>query len=84
MITLEKLRLYEKYGGDMDHLSLSERESIIDHDWSLIDEILQGLLIVQAGLANSEFEAKVRARTIDAAQDEQVYVRLLQLSKTKA
>jgi hypothetical protein len=41
------------------------------------------LLIVQSGLASAAFEAQVRARALDAAEDEQVFERLLQLSKPK-
>jgi hypothetical protein len=40
-------------------------------------------LIVQSGMASADFEARARARTIDAAQDEQVCERLFQLSKPK-
>jgi hypothetical protein len=86
MITREKLRIYEKFGGDIDSLARgpkSEQESITDQDWRLIGELLQSLLIVQSGMASADFEARARARTIDAAQDEQVCERLFQLSKPK-
>jgi hypothetical protein len=87
VITQDKLRIYGKFGGDIDGFArgskISERESIADHDWRLIDEILQSLLIVQSGLASADFEAQARARTIAAAQDEQVCERLFQLSKPK-
>lgn len=87
MITRNKLGIYEKFGGDIDAFArgskTSERESITDRDWRLIEEILQSLLIVQSGAASSDFEAQVRAQTIDAAQDEQVRERLFQLSKPK-
>lgn len=87
MITQDKLRIFEKFGGDIDGFArgstINERESITDRDWRFIEEILQSLLIVQSGAASADFEAQVRARTIDAAQDEQVYERLFQLSKPK-
>lgn len=87
MITQDKLRIYEKFGGDIDAFArgstISERESITDRDWRLIEEIPQSLSIVQSGAASADFEAQVRAQTIDAAQDEQVRERLFQLSKPK-
>jgi hypothetical protein len=88
MITREKLRIYETSGGDTDGFArasnLSERLSITDEDWRLIEELRQGLSIVQSGLASADFEARVRARTVDVAQDEHVRERLFQLAKPKA
>jgi len=87
IITSEKLRIYERFHGDIDGFArggkLGERLSITDEDWHLIDEILQSLVIVQAGRANPEFEASVRARLLGAAQDEQVFERLCQLAKSQ-
>lgn len=87
MITRDKLRIYEKFGGDIDGFArgskTKERESIEDQDWRIIDEILQSLVIVQSGLASADFEARARASLIDATEDEQVCERLFQLSKPK-
>jgi len=87
MITRDQLRVYEEFHGDIDRFqrgsTISERESIEDQEWRLIDEILHSLFIVQSGLGSADFEAKVRARAIDAAADDQVYERLFQLSKPK-
>jgi len=87
MITQDKLRIYEKFGGDIDDFQrrskIDERESITGQDWRFIGEILQSLLIVQSGLASADFEAQVRVRAKDAAEDEQVFERLFQLSKPK-
>jgi hypothetical protein len=87
MITADKLRIYEKFGGDIDGFVrasvISERESITDKDWHLIAEILQSLSIVRTGLASADFEAQVQQRTINVAPDEQVRTRLFQLSKPK-
>ena len=86
IITREKLRIYEKFGGDIDGFARglkSEQASITDQDWRLIDELLQGLLIVQSGLASADFEAQIYARTIAATEDDQVRDRMFQLSKKK-
>jgi len=88
MITQEKLRIYEKFNGDIDGFargsSLSERVSITDQDWSLIEELRQSLTIVQSGAASSEFEARVRAQLVDAVSDEGVQERLRYLSMPKS
>jgi len=85
MITREKLRIYEKFAGDIDGFARgskpSEREFMTDQDWRLIGELLQGLAIVQSGLASGDFEARVRTRAVELAQDEDVYARLFQLSR---
>jgi hypothetical protein len=84
MITREKLRIYEKYDGDIDAWArastLRDKSSITDQDWHSIDQILQSLLIVQSGLASADFESQVRARTMDVTEDEYVRERLCQLS----
>lgn len=88
MITQEKLETFEKFNGDIDGFSRgsrpSEQDSITDHEWNLIEELLQSLTIVQSGSASAEFEAQVRARMVDATQDETVRERLFHLSRPGA
>lgn len=88
MITGEKLRIYEKFGGDSDGFArsatLSERLAITDAEWHLIEEIRQSLFIVQSGLASREFEASVRARLHAVVEDEKVNERLCQLAKPRS
>jgi hypothetical protein len=84
MITREKLRIYENYDGDIDgwvRMARPGEKSIEDRDWPLINEMLQSLRIVQSGLANADFEARVRARVAEISQDEDVRGRLLELGK---
>lgn len=87
MISQEKLRIYERFKGDIDGFSrgskASERDAITDADWRLIDELLQSLTIVRSGSASGEFEAQVRKRLVDAAQDENVREQLFRLSEPK-
>ncbi len=75
MITLEKLRTYEAYNGDMDgwvRSSMGKEKSFMsDADWYLIDALLMGLATVGADLASPSFvhevETRVRASTADDA-----------------
>lgn len=88
MITQKKLRIYEKFNGDIDGFargsSIDEQASITDQDWHLIDELQQGMTIIQSGAASAQFEAQIRQRLVDAAPDESVRERLRSLSKPKA
>ncbi len=87
MITLDKLRIYEKFGGDYDGFARASRSgqlgSMSNQDWQLIDELLRCLWMVQSGLASDAFEAQTRAKALEAAEDEQVLERFFQLSKPK-
>ncbi len=86
MITMEKVRIYEKYDGDVDTWARASKlteQSITDQDWQCIGEIVQSLFISESGQANAEFEAHARARAIDATRDERVYERLIEIARTK-
>lgn len=75
MITLEKLKTYQEFNGDIDGWARASRgngESFMtDADWYLLDELLMGLTITGTGLASASFvrevEAKLRASTADDA-----------------
>jgi len=87
MITSDKVRIYEKYDGDIDGFArsskISELDILTDQDWRFIDEILQRLLIIQSGLGSTDFEEQARAMLMEAVHDENVRERLFQLSKPK-
>ena len=59
MITKEKIRIYNRYNGDIDDWarqgSRKEHASISDQEWYLIDELIQGLHLIKNGLASSVF-----------------------------
>ncbi len=75
MITLDKLRTYLKFNGDIDGWARAPKGNakvlMTDADWHLIDELLTGLTTIGTGLASpslvSEIENKVRASTADEA-----------------
>lgn len=63
MITIEKIKVYIKYSGDIDMWARfgrrKEKENFSDNDWSLIEDLLQTLEIVEKGLASEGFKSKV-------------------------
>lgn len=75
MITLEKLRTYQEFDGDIDGWARASKDKgdpcMTDADWYLINELLMGLTIIGTDLASSsfvrEFEAKMRASTAGEA-----------------
>jgi len=66
MITKIKIKLYNKYDGDVDRWARnnSKRELSImsDDDWFLIDGFVQDLTLVKNGLASSEFSKSLTDR----------------------
>lgn len=71
MITLEKLRIYEMYGGDIDHLARMQNESdlktITALDWSQIDGLIQDIGMENKNLISEsyleEFELRLENET---------------------
>lgn len=59
MITLECIRIYEKYDGEGDGFlhcaTLEERLLLNDCCWSLLDSFVQDLIIVGRGLSSDSF-----------------------------
>jgi hypothetical protein len=75
MITLDKLRTYQEFNGDIDGWTRASKGRVnsfmTDADWYLIDELLMGLSTIGTGLASPSFahdiEAKLHASTVDEA-----------------
>jgi len=63
MLTREKLRVYNRFGGDIDGWARAPKtddtSGMTDDDWRLICELLQALHIVRSGQASPEFTRSV-------------------------
>jgi hypothetical protein len=85
MLTLEKLRVYESFDGDMDGWARTARpgnpHGMTDEDWFLVDELRQALHQVAAGLASPHYKAHLEERLLEVTDDAAVRERLLQLAK---
>jgi hypothetical protein len=59
MITIEKIKIYNKFGGDIDGFSrggkTSEENLFDDNDWSLIDEFEQDIKLISDRLVSKEY-----------------------------
>ena len=62
MLTIEKIKIYNKFGGDIDGFSrggkTSEENLFDDNDWSLIDEFEQDIKIISDRLVSEEYREK--------------------------
>lgn len=73
MLTLDKVRMYCRFDGDIDGFARSrvdDASGITDEDWRVIDELRQGLFLVQSGQATPEFAASVERQLSCVAADE--------------
>lgn len=66
MISIDKIKIFQKYQGDIDYWARSsnkkEKLIISDNDWFLIDTLIQDMLLVKKGLSTKEFEANLDHR----------------------
>ena len=62
MITIEKLKIFDKYKGDIDAFALVGRETentvITDYEWQLIDNLKQDIELINKGLSSSDYNSK--------------------------
>ncbi len=73
MLTLEKVEMYRRFGGDIDGFarsSVDDSSGITDEDWHVIDELLHALFLVQSGQAAPELAASVERRLSCVTADE--------------
>lgn len=66
MITTEKLKIFDKYKGDIDAFARIGRETektvLTDNDWQLIDSFKQDIELINKGLSSSDFNLKTIAQ----------------------
>ena len=59
MLTIEKIKTYNKFGGDIDGFSrgrkTAEENLFSDNDWSLIDEFEQDVKLISNRLVSKEY-----------------------------
>lgn len=74
MLTLDKLKVYQRFAGDLDGWAHttggSDASGMRDADWFLIEELRQGLALVAAGQATQAFASALEQRLLDAADDD--------------
>lgn len=76
MLTLEKLKLYEYYKGDIDSFARAGRRhkaKIEDSDFFLIANLIQDIRMVDKGLASKSYaDATLESININCDNDETI------------
>jgi len=74
MLTVDKLRIYEQFDGDIDGWARASRgqatTGMTDADWYLIDELLMGLATVKTGVASPSYAQQVEQRLLASTSDQ--------------
>ncbi len=62
MITTEKLKIFDKYKGDIDAFARigreTEKKDFTDNDWQFIDSLKQDIELINKGLSSYDFSLK--------------------------
>lgn len=87
MLSLDKVKIYAQFDGDIDGWARSARDesaaAMSDVDWYLIDELLQGLAAVKAGVATASYAEQVEQRLLASTEDEATRHCLRALAKSR-
>ena len=87
MLTLQKLRTYRKFRGDIDGYGRShvrgDRSGITEEDFQLIAELLTALYIIASGKASQDFALGVERKLSELAPEPQTRQELRQLANSK-
>lgn len=63
MLTLAKVQVYKKYGGDIDGLARARNPDdcalITDEEWFLIESLVHKLYLVKHGKASPDYSARI-------------------------
>ncbi len=83
MITVEKLKIYKKYSGNIegwDRFGKKKDKSFLEYEeWELIDELIQNLELVEKGLVSDSFKAQTLNKLNDACDCEKTKQELISL-----
>jgi len=73
VITKEKLKIYQKYGGDQDGFarmgSAEEKNLMANEDWSFIDTIVEDLTMLQNGVLSAAYAERIESQLKEACDD---------------
>jgi hypothetical protein len=88
MITVEKLKVYEKYSGEGDALlrcgTSLEKALLTYKDLRLIDELLQSIRLIDKNVTSSSFIEGANKKFQDVCESHEVILFLQQLARKNA
>lgn len=85
MISIQQIRIYQRFGGDADGLALigtkDEKRAINGNDWALITDMVQDISLVNEGLASANYKAKLLKKLKSNCGDDEVITQLYQMAE---
>jgi hypothetical protein len=85
MLTMDKLRIYQAFGGDLDGWARRGKDAgMHDGDWQLIESLRQDLFLVASGRASPAFAIATERRLRDATDSEETREALRELARPDA
>lgn len=83
MITLQKIKIYKKYSGNIenwDRFGKMQDKGFLEYEeWELIDELIQNLELVQNGLTSACFKKDILHKLNDVCDSEKTQQELKSL-----
>jgi hypothetical protein len=87
MITKDKIRIFNKYDGNIDSWarSGSKKEKLIisDDDWYIISTHIQDLFLVKKGLTSEDFNNSLKNKLKETCDSEDTIKQLETIAKEK-
>lgn len=84
MLTLAKIRMYRKYGGDIDGMARAKSQDdfshVADEEWFLIDSLVQKLSLVKNGKASPEYANRITAEAHQCVEGEEALNELMEIA----
>ncbi|MFL5741036.1 MAG: hypothetical protein ACJ75B_12515 [Flavisolibacter sp.] len=85
MITIEKLKIFEKYRRQVDEFARfgksKEKSLMTDQDWDEIESLIQDVYLVKKGMAALEFENKLNQRLADICENQETIKRIHKIAE---
>ncbi len=86
MLTLLKVQIYEKFGGDNDGFARANGDNkardITDDDWQLIDRLRQALYLIETGRAADSFRNQTEQELARVTENEATREALRRLARS--
>ena len=83
MITIEKLKIFEKYLGDYDHAKSKHLKVLSYSDYVTINSLIQDIKLAEKGLAAESYKMDIYNRIKQSCNDESVidYLKIIATKK---
>jgi hypothetical protein len=85
VITLDKLKIFSRYKGDVDQFGragrTSEKQVLTNDEWGLIDMLLQDAVVINRNLGSEARTASAWRRLHENSEDDAVVTEIRRLAE---